>query len=188
MTEKNSCPTTKKKYGPFDEVQNLHINDNFNCIFTAETISFEEGPQGIVGITDNFDMDIDWEIESSYPPDYYDANGTTPPHYADGEFEYFMRVTEQVIHCINKDGTERTLPVSPDSLLLSIICNDEKIVYSEFDNEIFINGEKHVFPEYSSAYLIGFTKDGSIILVLSNSQEAERVILRNDTVYKISEK
>ena len=59
---------------------------------------------------------------------------------------------------------------------------------SDFENVIFINGEKRVFPDYTSAYLIGFTKDGSILLVLSNSQEAERVILRNDTVYKISEK
>ena len=185
--DKNFVTYNKKKYGPFDEVDNLHINDNFNCIFSVEKISLEEGPRGISNEHD-FDMDIPWEIESPYPPEYYDANGTTPPHYADGEFEYFMTITEQVIHCINKDGTERTLPVSPNSLLMSIICNDEKIVYSEFDNEIFINGEKRVFPDYTSAYLIGFTKDGSILLVLSNSQEAERVILRNDTVYKISEK
>ena len=185
--DKNFVTYNKKKYGPFDEVHNLHINDNFNCIFSVEKVSLMEGPRGISSEHD-FDMDIPWEIESPYPPDYYDANGTTPPHYADGEFEYFMTVTEQVIHCINKDGTERTLPVSPNSLLLSIICNDEKIVYSKFDNEIFINGEKRVFPDYTSAYLIGFAKDGSIILVLSNSKEAERVILRNDTVYKISEK
>lgn len=188
--DKKFVTYNKKKYGPFDEVDNLHINDNFNCIFSVDKISMVEGPSGISGAYYDFDMDTTWEIESPYPPDYYEANGTTPPYYfdVDGEQEYIKEVTERVIHCINKDGTERTLPVSSRALLMNIICDDEKIVYSECDNEIFINGEKRVFPEYSSAYLIGFTKDGSIILLLSNSQEAERVILRNGTVYKISEK
>ena len=186
-SEKKFVTYNKKKFGPFDEVDNLHINDNFNCIFTAETISFEEGPQGIVGITDNFDMDIDWEIESFDPPEYHNMDGLTPPLYVDGE-QYIKTVTSRVIHCINNDGSERTLPFSSDTSLINIICNDETIAYSDYDNEIFINGEKRVFPDYTRAYLRGFAKDGSIILVLSNSTEAERVILRNDTVYKISEK
>ena len=177
----------KKKYGPFDEVQNLHINDNFNCIFTAETISFEEGPQGIVGITDNFDMDIDWEIESFDPPEYHNMDGLTPPLYVDGE-QYIKTVTSRVIHCINKDGSERTLPFSSDTSLINIICNDETIAYSDFDNVIFINGEKHVITDYTRAYLRGFAKDGSIILMLSNSTEGTRAVLRNGTVYEISEK
>ena len=185
--DKNFVTYNKKKFGPFDEVDNLHINDNFNCIFTAETISFEEGPQGIVGITDNFDMDIDWEIESFDPPEYHNMDGLTPPLYVDDE-QYIKTVTSRVIHCINKDGSERTLPFSSDTSLINIICNDETIAYSDFDNVIFINGEKHVITDYTMAYLRGFAKDGSIILMLSNFTGGTRAVLRNGTVYEISEK